>query len=366
MPAAFELPEERDKPKNVICKNCGTVATDARLACEACDASFPAPFSFDPQDELAYDGDISHFEYSCPSPEAACQACRSMDGFQFRWEDRHKYTLPVPGCTNRVCWCGIVGVYREQESLLAAAGNRDQRGVSPSLCRECGKPLTPVQGGFGRTVHDKCRKTYGYIGAHKLTDWWFSAFSEEERQYIELAYQPLVATITIGKPDADQHSLLTGARGLQIYGGPGTFLANLSEWLNKPECRHLAHRVIEHAEQIATDPLEKHDVYQQSIVINYRDRDKDERFFDAAVAACQKHIDIAPQVIAVWYDTRHYLPTHRGFEQLSIIREKQGDFSEAIRLCQTAKTQGWKGSDWDGRIARCERRLTKKSRSKNS
>jgi hypothetical protein len=359
MPAAFESPEERDKPKRVVCTKCGSAATDARLACETCDASFPVPFTFHRQEELAYDKDISHYEYSCPWPEAACEACRKMDGFEFMWEDRHSHALPVPGCTNRVCWCGIVGIYRRQGAAAAPGAQHRQSGV-PTLCRVCGKPLTLTQDVFSRTVHDQCRETYGYIGAHKLTEWWFSAFSEEERQYIELAFQPLGATIRIGRPDADRDSLLTGARCLQIYERPGTFLANLSEWLNKPECRHLAHRVIEHAERIATDPLEKHDVYQQAILVDYRDREKDENFFAAAIAACEKQIAIAPQVIASWYERRQHLPTHCGFEQLAIIREKEGNFAEAIRLSQTAKMQGWKGSDWDGRIARCERRLAKK------
>lgn len=47
------------------------------------------------------------------------------------------------------------------------------------------------------------------------------------------------------------------------------------------------------------------------------------------------------------------LPGHTGFTQLAIIREKDGDFTEAIRLCQQAKHDGWAG-DWDKRIARLE------------
>ncbi len=238
----------------------------------------------------------------------------------------------------------------------------------PTGCRVCGKPLTLIQDIFNRTVHDRCRKTYGYIGGYGLTEWWFSTFTEEERQYIEFAFQPMGISISVGRQDADQDSLLTGSRGLQISGRAGSFLANLAEWLNKPECRHLAHRVIEKAEAVATDVLEKHDVYQVAIVINYRDREKGPQFLRTAVALCEKQIRLGPQAIKAWNERRrhlrgrqglHQLPTHKGFEQLAIIHEKAGNFLEAIRLAREAKRQGWEGGDWEGRIARCERRLSK-------
>ena len=125
-------------------------------------------------------------------------------------------------------------------------------------------------------MHDTCRETHGYIGHFKLKEWWLSSFDEEERQYIELAFTPLgVGIIRQGaRPTADENSLLTGSRGLQVDGRAGTFLANLAGWLNKPECRHLARRVIEQAEAIASDPLEKHDVFQVMLVFNYRNRKK--------------------------------------------------------------------------------------------
>src|SRR3989442_1494274 len=211
-------------------------------------------------------------------------------------------------------------------------------------CEICGKPLTLVQNLFNRTVHDACRETHGYIGHFKLTDWWFSAFSEEERQYIELAFQPMVISIEAGtrKPNADQDSFLTGSRGLQVYGRAGSFLANLAEWLNKAESRHFARRVLEKAEAIAGDPVEKHDVYQVMIVVYYRDREKSPEFLQLAIAACQKQIGIAPEAIRDWVKWHSgVVPTHNGYEQLAIIREKEGDYHEAIRLSKEAMKQGW-------------------------
>src|SRR6266849_5000372 len=98
-----------------------------------------------------------------------------------------------------------------------------------SSCITCGKPLTWIENLFNRTVHDTCRETHGYIGHFKLKEWWLSSFDEEERQYIELAFTPLgFRVIPEGTgPTADEHSLLTGSRGLQVYGDAGSFLANL-------------------------------------------------------------------------------------------------------------------------------------------
>lgn len=169
---------------------------------------------------------------------------------------------------------------------------------------------------FNRTVHDTCREIHGYIGHFKLSEWWLCSFDEEERQYIELTFTPL---------------------------------------------GFLARRVIEQAEAIASDPLERHDVFQVMVVVNYRDRKKHPMFLDAAIRACQKQIDIAPEVIRLWRrQRRRRVPTHNGFEQLAIIREKLGDYAAAIRLSQEAMKQGWRGADWEGRIHRCKRKAAKR------
>ncbi len=52
------------------------------------------------------------------------------------------------------------------------------------------------------------------------------------------------------------------------------------------------------------------------------------------------------------------LPRHTGYEQLAIIREKEKDHPEAIRLCGEAMAQGWNG-DWEKRIQRCKAKLSK-------
>lgn len=92
-----------------------------------------------------------------------------------------------------------------------------------------------------------------------------------------------------------------------------------------------------------------------------------------AIRACDDQIAFAPQAMAAFHrqhqamnDYRRIdrkgkpLPfrpvSHPGFKQLAIIREKEGNYAEAIRLAREAKKQGWTG-DWEKRIARCEAKV---------
>jgi hypothetical protein len=49
------------------------------------------------------------------------------------------------------------------------------------------------------------------------------------------------------------------------------------------------------------------------------------------------------------------LPEHVGYKQLAIIRERAGDYAEALRLSKEAKREKWAG-DWENRIARLEKK----------
>ncbi len=48
------------------------------------------------------------------------------------------------------------------------------------------------------------------------------------------------------------------------------------------------------------------------------------------------------------------LPTHLGYDVLSDIRERQGQYGESIQLCQQAIEEGWTG-DWQTRLNRCRK-----------
>ncbi|PTM58901.1 hypothetical protein [Desmospora activa] len=90
----------------------------------------------------------------------------------------------------------------------------------------------------------------------------------------------------------------------------------------------------------------------------YKQRNQDPDALAQAVSYCEKMIQYAPMAIYVNHmdpQTRE-LPQHYGYKQLAIIREREGDLNEAIRLCQQALDQEWKG-DWSQRIERYRKKL---------
>lgn len=194
----------------------------------------------------------------------------------------------------------------------------------------------------------KGQKIGGEIGHFGLTDWWLSTFTEAERDYIEKTYQPMS---TGGNP----HPLTQGNIVSTSRSAVG-LLGSMAGWFKKPEDLSIAKRVLDKAEELArstSDVLDIHFLYQSMIQTYYRHRAQPE-YLESAVAACKKQIALGPTAARAFKREPYFkeLPRHVGFEQLAIIREKQGDYADAIRLSQAAKKQGWNG-DWDKRIARC-------------
>jgi hypothetical protein len=193
--------------------------------------------------------------------------------------------------------------------------------------------------------------------SHPLTQWWLTTFAPEERSMIAERFRPLGSVIT----------WLTRDEVLATPGGAVPFLTNLAGWFQSAQERHLATTMLAKAEQLvaegaAKSVLDLHFMYMAEIQTNYRDRDSRPEALDAAIRACYSQIAISRKAKSAFL--REYgnpIPSHTGFKQLAIIREKQGAFNEAIMLCSRAKDEGWMG-DWDARIARCNSRWTKSKR----
>jgi hypothetical protein len=85
-------------------------------------------------------------------------------------------------------------------------------------------------------------------------------------------------------------------------------------------------------------------------------------FFEKAVAACKKQIGISHLAVKAFKKLASdgFIPSHTGYKQLSIIREKESKFDEVISLCKRAQNEGWNG-DWGKRIERCLKKLSKQS-----
>ncbi len=199
-------------------------------------------------------------------------------------------------------------------------------------------------------------KVEGEIGYLGLTDWWFFAFNDDERRYIESVYQPL------GHPSGG--SPLTKGKIVAMSQTAADLLSALGGWFKKkPDDRDLALRILKKAEEEALAGkriLPLHFTYQEMIRLHYRWRDEFPDALESAIGACRKQIEIAPRAARA-FRRQGGLPIHIGYQQLAIILEKSDQYSDAIDISKQAQSQGWSGG-WAKRISRLEKKLQKQQR----
>jgi hypothetical protein len=203
------------------------------------------------------------------------------------------------------------------------------------------------------SVKDSAEESVGgYIRHYGLEGWWLSTFTPEEREQMTELFQPFGNPNS--RPLTDSDPLTVGGtdrwRDLpqelrSAEGSPSSLLTGLANTLNKPDCRHLARKVIAEAgrQAIASrNVLDLHFAYQAMIRIYYRDR-KDAASLEVAVQACHKMIALGPLAIKAWQEEFPGLPApgHQGFKQLRLLCLKQGNWEESERLERAAKAQGW-------------------------
>jgi len=238
----------------------------------------------------------------------------------------------------------------EAKIKLLTGGTRDKptRGVIIDV------DTTPLRteklqaetGGFWKSLFGRrSSKIEGPIGYFGLAEWWVATFTDAERKYI------------------DRGGSLTEGHISHTSGTAASSLSALATNFYKPEERRIAWLMLEKAEELAKaagNILDLHFVYQGMIETSYADRDNGPEALDLAIAACEKQIALGSEAAKAWTleNPKEPLPAHKGYTQLTIIREKQKNFADAVSLSRLAMKQGWTG-DWEQRIARNERRLAK-------
>lgn len=190
-----------------------------------------------------------------------------------------------------------------------------------------------------------------------LFSWWMLEFSDAERKHILKKYQPLVMGMGVGG-DSDSD----GNKVIDSDGKPKIKLTTLATWFISPKddlpiAMRLLKKGVELGEDKHGSTLDQHFTLGNMIKVYYRNRQNDSESLARAAEACEKQIALAPFAadmfkLEEWFEN---LPAHLGFQQLAIIREKEGNVDEAIRLSSKALVQGWSG-DWEKRIARCKRK----------
>jgi hypothetical protein len=197
-------------------------------------------------------------------------------------------------------------------------------------------------------------KVAGIIGYYGLSEWWFSTFSEEERNYIN--YQ-------VRSMRAGPNALIEGTPWINpdtSRYGVSFFLNNLTFWFRHPKDNSVARRIALKAYELADDLDNISAALGWIIRLYYPVRETVPDAFDLVISSCQHHIGIAP-LLADRHKINYpslSLGKHEGYNRYVIILEKQGQYDEVIRLCAEAKQHGWLG-DWDKRIERCTKRLSR-------
>ena len=191
-----------------------------------------------------------------------------------------------------------------------------------------------------------------------LLSWWTAEFTNAEREHILNEYQPLVMGIGGNLP--------TGVNKIfEPNGNPRIQLTALATWFISPKddlpfAMRLLRKGVDRGEAAQGTVLDQHFTLLNMIRVYYRNRANDRISLKLAIDACERQIVPAPSAAERFKHEEQMktLPAHTGFEQLAIIRERERDFGEAIRLSREAQGQGWSG-DWEKRIARCRAKQVK-------
>lgn len=192
-----------------------------------------------------------------------------------------------------------------------------------------------------------------------LLQWWHSEFTKAEQDHILTTFQPLMTSIGNNCTETPL------SRIIQPDGTVGSIgsLTTLAPWFLSPADLPLARRILAKGVALGEGEsgpiLDRHFTYLNMIRVYYRDRNRDPGALALAIEACEKQIALGPEAVLAFGQKypKLELPEHTGFKQLAIIREKERNYIEAIRLSEEARTQGWNG-DWEKRIVRCTKKRT--------
>ena len=192
-----------------------------------------------------------------------------------------------------------------------------------------------------------------------LLRWSEREFSEREQDHILDTYGRRV--MAFGFESLTQKQQMEKIFRLVRMSALATFFISPKSEL--PLARRILDKALHLGEADHGPILERHLICHNFIRVFYADRTRDPAARDFAVEWCLKQIELAPLAREAFLKEHPYqaLPAHTGFHQLAIIREKDKDYDDAIRLSKEATGQGWNG-DWAKRIARCEKKLERLGR----
>lgn len=198
------------------------------------------------------------------------------------------------------------------------------------------------------------RGIIGYVG---LEDWWDRDLMEIDRASIKSLYSPL------GGETGELDSGCVVSR-TDSEGDPVSQLRVITDLLHSKLPYDTIQKLITKGASLARNCqklIDAHFFLGSVITIEYRHRSTKEGALNRTVLACQWQIAISEEMGSLFLRSplmNGFIPSHNGYNQMISILEKQKNFSEAISLCQQAKSQGWQGR-WNEDIERLSAKARK-------
>ncbi|MDX7764601.1 hypothetical protein Q7I15_05695 [Aeromonas veronii] len=190
----------------------------------------------------------------------------------------------------------------------------------------------------------------GVIEYHGLSDWWQNEITTAEKEIILTTYNPMGSS---PNEIIEANICFSSGSAVQLVG-------SIASWLNKIEHIELAKKLFVKAENLInsrTPILDVHFLFQNEIITYYKHREV--IGLEPSITSCNKQISISKKASRILISEYGMpLPSHKGYQQLSIIMEKLSDYQKVIAICNEAKNEGWSG-DWDKRIERCTKKQIK-------
>jgi len=187
----------------------------------------------------------------------------------------------------------------------------------------------------------------GHLGWFSLYNWWQESFDADEKIRFKELYRPLGGTFD------------------QLISGPGGypskhvvwFLTGVASFAQNKTDKIIAIKFLEKAEQLSDGCtiVDKHFMYHELIESHYKLRE-DNTHYELAKLYCRKQISISTLVRKAFIKQfGNNNLRHLGFQQLSVVLEKEGEFKNAIGVAEQALTEGWKG-DWMKKLEKLKKK----------
>ena len=259
-------------------------------------------------------------------------------------------TVPVPLLVENKKFKAEMNLFlkeaHERTKRKVTEMRKSGNGVKPAETAAKAKPVVKMEPVDKKLLQEP--KGIPLIDKHYFYSEQISEFyrrRDEDQKYLEMAITACEAQIAIAKQVAEEElkgeKLFIFKTGEEIY---EQFKKDMAEDLAIIEGSDKQKAMLEAIDRLAgecSDGLKKPDNSQ--LHMEYGGTT-----FDPNIHKSKDDFVIVPGELGI----------HIGYNRLCIIREKQGNWQEVIRLAEQAKSEGWVG-DWDKRIEKARKKLGK-------